>query len=526
MKLEEEVNMGLSSYRNLTVEELIQHVISNGEGSFADTGALICQTGTFTGRSPKDRFIVDTPEVSENIWWGEINQKFDVSNYKKLKRAMLAFLEIQERVYITDKSVCADKSYNQTVRVYSTKAWHSLFVNNMFISNTSNSIESPDFTVFCIPEFEADPEIHGTRNKNFTILNLEEKTILIGGTEYSGEIKKGIFSALNYLLPIERNVFPMHCSANVGSNKDTAIFFGLSGTGKTTLSADPRRLLIGDDEHGWSDEGIFNFEGGCYAKVIDLSREKEPQIWNAIHKGAILENVVTLDKSNKIDYTDKSITENTRVSYPLSHIMGALEPSVGNAPTNVFFLTADAFGVFPPVSKLSYEQAMYYFVAGYTAKVAGTEMGITEPKAAFSACFGEAFMPLHPFKYSSLLKEKLEKSKANVWLINTGWIGGPYGVGNRISLKYTRAIIDACLRGELRASSVDYQKLPIFDLEYPTTCPGVPSEILNPQDTWNDSDEYLRMANDLVLKFIKNMSKYEEKPSSIVSNEEVNTFNG
>jgi phosphoenolpyruvate carboxykinase (ATP) len=384
----------------------------------------------------------------------------------------------------------------------------------MFLRPTDTEIENftPDWHIVCVPGFKADPAVDGTRQHNFAILNFTKKMILIGGTGYTGEMKKGIFSVLNYLLPHEKNVLSMHCSANIGKDGDTAIFFGLSGTGKTTLSSDPNRQLIGDDEHGWSDNTVFNFEGGCYAKTIDLSREKEPQIFDAIKFGAILENIGFVDATSTPDYMDGSITENTRVSYPIDFIENTVNPSIGSTPKNIFFLTADAFGVLPPISRLTKEQAMYHFMSGYTAKVAGTEMGITEPTSTFSACFGKAFLPLHPAKYAKLLGEKLEGTDIKVWLINTGWTGGSYGVGSRMKLSYTRQMITAALEGKL--NDVAYDTLPVFDLAIPTSCEGVPAEILNPRATWADKNAYDDTANNLAGQFVKNFEQYASETST------------
>jgi phosphoenolpyruvate carboxykinase (ATP) len=405
------------------------------------------------------------------------------------------------------------------IRVVTEFPWSNMFAYNMFLRPSATELDGflPDWHIVCAPGFKADPEIDGTRQHNFAILNFTKKMILIGGTGYTGEIKKGIFSVLNYVLPHEKKVLSMHCSANIGNEEhDTAIFFGLSGTGKTTLSSDENRRLIGDDEHGWADQTVFNFEGGCYAKTIDLTREKEPQIYDAIKFGAILENIGFQDGSSTPDYTDGSITENTRVSYPIHHIDNIAEPSIGGAPKNIFFLTADAFGVLPPISKLTKEQAMYHFMSGYTAKVAGTEVGITEPTTTFSACFGAAFLPLHPAKYAALLGEKLNGTDINVWLINTGWTGGSYGVGSRMKLSYTRAMITAALTGQLDA--VTFEKLPVFDLSMPSSCPDVPSEILNPRETWSDKNAYDATAKSLAEKFVKNFEKFAaETDASILA---------
>jgi phosphoenolpyruvate carboxykinase (ATP) len=391
--------------------------------------------------------------------------------------------------------------------------WANQFANNMFLRPTEDELENflPEWHIVCAPEFMAVAAEDGTRQHNFAILNFTQKMIIIGGTGYTGEIKKGIFSVLNYILPHEKNVLSMHCSANIGADGDTAVFFGLSGTGKTTLSSDPNRRLIGDDEHGWSDNSVFNFEGGCYAKTIDLSREKEPQIFDAIKFGAILENISFVDGTSTPDYTDNSITENTRVSYPIDHIDNIAVPSIGTSPKNIFFLTADAFGVLPPISKLTKEQAMYHFMSGYTAKVAGTEVGITEPTTTFSACFGKAFLPLHPAKYAKLLGEKLDGTDINVWLINTGWSGGSYGVGSRMKLSYTRSMITAALTGKLK--DVKFETLPVFELAFPTECPEVPAEILNPRSTWANKEAYDQTAANLAGQFVKNFEQYAAETS-------------
>jgi len=417
-------------------------------------------------------------------------------------------------MYVRDAFACADEAFQMNIRVITEQPWSNLFAYNMFLRPTDAEVENfnPEWHILCVPSFEADPAVDGTRQGNFAILNFTKKMILIGGTGYTGEIKKGIFSVLNFILPHEKNVLSMHCSANVGENGDTAIFFGLSGTGKTTLSSDPNRRLIGDDEHGWSNDTVFNFEGGCYAKTIDLSKEKEPQIYDAIKFGSLLENIGFLEETSTPDYTDGSITENTRVSYPIHHIENIMVPSKAGAPTNIFFLTADAFGVLPPISKLTNEQAMYHFMSGYTAKVAGTEVGITEPTTTFSAGFGAAFLPLHPAKYAKLLGEKLNGTAVNVWLINTGWSGGSYGVGQRMKLSYTRAMITAALTGKL--TDVSFEKLPVFELAYPTVCEGVPSELLNPRNTWADKSTYDETAARLAAKFVKNFEKFAAEASS------------
>lgn len=495
---------------NLSQSELIEETLKSGEGVLTSTGALMCDTGKFTGRSPKDRFVVEDANTKDSVWWGNINIPFSEENFDKLYNKMVKFVE-DKKVYVREAYAGADKTHRLRVRVINTMAWHNLFAYNMFLRPDEYKIKDfdPNFTILCVPEFQADPEKDGTRQSNFAIINFTKRMILIGGTAYSGEMKKGIFSVLNYMLPHEQGVLSMHCSANMGiEQKDTAIFFGLSGTGKTTLSADPNRLLIGDDEHGWTEKNVFNFEGGCYAKVIDLTEEKEPDIYNAIQFGAILENTRFKEGTREVDYENKSVTENTRASYPIHHIRNAMEPSIGGIPKNIFFLTCDAFGVIPPIQRLSKGQAMYHFISGYTSKVAGTEAGVTEPEPVFSACFGAPFLPLHPTKYAEMLGEKMDKHEVNVWLVNTGWTGGPYGVGSRISLKYTRAMITAALNGQL--DNVGYRTHSIFGAEIPTTCPGVPNEILSPRETWKNDQGFYKKANDLASRFVENFKKFEE----------------
>ena len=510
-------NLG-NQFWNLTPAELVEDTILTGQGVLTDTGALAIETGEFTGRSPKDRFVVCDENTENSVWWGDVNIKFSPEKFDALYNRMKAYLTAKD-VYVRDAAACADPSFAMNIRVVTEFPWSNMFAYNMFLRPSATELDGflPDWHIVCAPGFKADPEIDGTRQHNFAVLNFTKKMILIGGTGYTGEIKKGIFSVLNYVLPHEKKVLSMHCSANIGNEEhDTAIFFGLSGTGKTTLSSDENRRLIGDDEHGWADQTVFNFEGGCYAKTIDLTREKEPQIYDAIKFGAILENIGFQDGSSTPDYTDGSITENTRVSYPIHHIDNIAEPSIGGAPKNIFFLTADAFGVLPPISKLTKEQAMYHFMSGYTAKVAGTEVGITEPTTTFSACFGAAFLPLHPAKYAALLGDKLNGTDINVWLINTGWTGGSYGVGSRMKLSYTRAMITAALTGQL--DGVTFEKLPIFDLSMPTSCPNVPSEILNPRETWSDKNAYDATAKSLAEKFVKNFEKFAaETDASILA---------
>ncbi len=498
------------AFWNLTPAHLAEAAIRNGEGHLTDKGALMCDTGKFTGRSPKDRFIVEDEKTKDTVWWGNINIPISEANFDNIYNQMIGYLE-EKKVYVRDAYAGADKTYRLRLRVINTLAWHNLFCYNMFLRPENYKLETfePNFTIICAPDFEADPVACGTRQSNFAIINLTKRMILIGGTAYAGEMKKGIFSVLNYLLPQEHNILSMHCSANIGhENHDTAIFFGLSGTGKTTLSADPDRGLIGDDEHGWTDKNVFNFEGGCYAKVIDLSREKEPDIYDAIKFGAIVENTRFLPGTTSINYEDSSVTENTRTSYPLDYIRNSVEPSVGGPPRNIFFLTCDAYGVLPPVSKLTKGQAMYHFISGYTAKVAGTEAGITEPQTVFSACFGAPFFPLHPTKYAEMLGRKMDGYDVNVWLINTGWSGGVYGVGSRMKLNYTRAMITAALNGTL--DNVGYREHSIFGVSIPMTCPNVPSEILSPRETWKNDGGYYSKANELADEFNENFKKYEE----------------
>lgn len=505
----------VTAYWNLPVPELVEKTLSMKEGVLADSGALVIKTGEFTGRSPKDRFIVKDEQTADTVDWNAINMAFDSEKFDQLYDKVVNYLEGKE-VYVRDAYACANDNYRLTLRLVAQKPWSALFANNMFLRPTEEEIlaADPEWTILCAPEFMAVAAEDGTRQHNFAIVNFTRKTILIGGTGYTGEIKKGIFSVLNYVLPHERDVLSMHCSANVGKTGDTAVFFGLSGTGKTTLSADPERNLIGDDEHGWADEGVFNFEGGCYAKTIDLSAENEPEIYNAIKFGAILENIKFEEGTRTPDFTNTEITQNTRVSYPIHHIENALQPSKGGVPQNIFFLTCDAFGVLPPISKLNPGQAMYHFISGYTAKVAGTEAGINEPVTAFSACFGAPFLPLHPTKYAKMLGDRMKANDVNVWLVNTGWSGGSYGTGERMSLKYTRAMIAAALNGAL--DKVEFTELPIFGLQMPTTCPNVPDEVLNPRNTWKDKAAYDAKAQSLANSFVKNFEKYRDK-----ANEEI-----
>jgi len=498
---------------NLSSEELQKITVEKGMGKETANGTLAINTGKFTGRSPQDRFIVKDDYTKDRVWWGKVNKPVSPENFNRLYNNVADYLSGKE-IFVRDAAVCADKKYQANVRTITEYSWSNMFTINMFLRLDAEELK--DFTeewlVLCAPGYEClDPKDYGIRQGNFSILNFSKKIALIGGSAYTGEIKKGIFSSLNLVLPVDKNVLPMHCSANIGEEGDTAIFFGLSGTGKTTLSADPTRKLIGDDEHGWTAEDrIFNFEGGCYAKAIDLSEENEPDIFRAIKPGAILENII-MDENGNVDYTDTSITQNTRVSYPIHHIDTIQVPSYGDNPKNIFFLTADAFGVLPPVSKLNPGQAAYHFISGYTAKVAGTEAGITEPVPSFSACFGAPFMPLHPTKYAEMLSEKMQAAGVNVWLINTGWSGGPYGVGSRIKLKYTRAMITAILHGDL--DKIDYEQHPIFGLFMPKYCPNVPTEILDPMNTWLQKGAYITKAIQLAHFFHINFEKFESQAS-------------
>lgn len=495
----------------LSPDELHDITIEKGMGQEASSGALAVNTGEFTGRSPMDRFIVKDDITSDKVWWGNINIPFESEKFDQLYDKVIAYLNTKE-LYVRDSYACADADYKLNIRVINEYPWSNMFAYNMFLRPTEDELEDfdPEWTVVNAPGFMANPDEDGTRQHNFAILNFTRKIALIGGTGYTGEIKKGIFSALNFILPVYKNTLPMHCSANVGESGDTAIFFGLSGTGKTTLSTDPDRKLIGDDEHGWTpDNTVFNFEGGCYAKVIDLSQKKEPEIYGAIKKGAILENVV-MDDNGVVDFSDTSITQNTRVSYPIHHIENIQWPSIGENVKNIFFLTADAFGVLPPISKLTPAQAAYHFISGYTAKVAGTEAGVVEPQPSFSACFGAPFMPLHPAKYAEMLSKKMKESGVDVWLVNTGWTGGPYGVGTRMKLKYTRAMISAALSGELGLYNYEkYHIHSVFGVAQPRECPGVPTQVLSPRATWNNDEAYYKTAFKLTNAFRENFKKFE-----------------
>ena len=494
-------------YWNLSTPRLYEEAIRRSEGRMAHLGPLVVRTGQYTGRAPKDKFVVQDEYSNEKVWWGAVNQPLDEAKFEALKRRLLAYWQGRD-LFVQDCYAGADPNFRLPIRVINEHAWHNLFARNMFIQATPAELANhvPEFTILHAPNFHAIPEVDGTRSEVFIVVNLKQRMVLIGGTQYAGEIKKSIFSVLNYLLP-QQHVLSMHCSANVGEQDDVAVFFGLSGTGKTTLSADPQRTLIGDDEHGWSDSGVFNFEGGCYAKVIRLSPEGEPEIYDTTRRfGTILENVGVDSASGRIDLNDDSLTENTRAAYPISHIPNASRTGQAAHPNNIVMLTADAFGVLPPIAKLTPEQAMYHFLSGYTAKVAGTEKGVTEPTATFSACFGAPFMTLPPTVYAELLGEKIAQHQVNVWLINTGWTGGPYGVGSRMKLAHTRAMVHAALEGTL--VDVPMQVDPIFGLAIPTSCPGVPSEVLNPRNTWADPVAYDAQAMKLANMFRANFKAF------------------
>lgn len=507
-------------YWNISTPGLYELAIRRFEGQLAHLGPLVVSMGQHTGRAAKDKYIVDEPETTNDIWWGKVNVKYSEERFDALHRRMAAYLR-GKTLFVQDCHAGADKQFRQAVRVITECAWHSLFARNMFIQQPRERevIKNfvPDFTVLHCPDFHADPDEDMTRSGTFVAINLRKKLILIGGTAYAGEIKKSIFSALNFLLP-GQDILSMHCSANVSKTDpdDVAIFFGLSGTGKTTLSADPHRLLIGDDEHGWSENGVFNFEGGCYAKVIRLSRESEPEIYECTRRfGTILENVAMDTTSRRIDLNDAGLTENTRASYPISHLTNIVPSKMAGHPRNVIMLTADAFGVLPPIAKLTQDQAMYHFISGYTAKIAGTEKGVTEPVATFSACFGAPFMIRHPSVYAQLLADKIQKHRAECWLVNTGWTGGPYGVGSRMKIEHTRALLNAALSGTLK--NVDMTTDPIFGFQVPMQVPGVPSNILTPRDTWADPSAYHVQAKKLAALFHENFRQFKDQASDIIA---------
>ncbi|MDC6463159.1 phosphoenolpyruvate carboxykinase (ATP) [Nitrosopumilus sp.] len=499
-------------HRNLSTDDMVAIAVERKEGVVNSTGSLSVNTGKYTGRSPDDRFLVYDDTTHDTVDWGKINHQFPSGKFEKLFEKMKHFVDDKE-LFVFDGFVGADPETRLPIRVINDHVWQSMFSSNLFIRPTTEELEKhePEFTILCINDFLADPETDGTRTDVFILIDLTRKIVLIGGTEYAGEMKKSMFGIMNFLLP-DRNIFPMHCSANIGEKGDTALFFGLSGTGKTTLSADPNRKLIGDDEHGWSDNGTFNFEGGCYAKCINLSQEAEPEIWNAIKPGALLENVSLND--NVPDYDNNSLTENTRVGYPLDFIPGAIIPSVGGNPRVIVFLTADALGVLPPVSRLTKEGAMYHFMSGYTSKLAGTERGIKEPKSVFSQCFGAPFMPRPASVYAKLLGEKITQHNTIVYLVNTGWSGGAYGVGKRIKIKYSRAMVTAAISGAL--DIVKYRHDDLLNLDIPTEVEGVPSEILDPKHTWVDKDSYDLSAKKLAQMFVENFRKFENVSDEII----------
>ncbi|HLH38135.1 MAG TPA: phosphoenolpyruvate carboxykinase (ATP) [Bryobacteraceae bacterium] len=492
---------------NLNPAQLIEQAILRGEGMLSENGALVVRTGQFTGRSPKDKFIVRDASTESTVNWGPVNQAMSPENFDRLFARLVQFWEGKE-VFVQDCFAGADPAYQLPVRVIAQRAWHALFGRQLFVRGDASKLAeyTPEFTIFFAPAFQADPAAEGTRSQTAIVINFAKKIILIAGTEYAGELKKSVFSTLNYLLTF-RNVLPMHCSANIGQNGKTALFFGLSGTGKTTLSADPGRRLIGDDEHGWSDRGVFNFEGGCYAKCIHLSKEKEPQIWNAIRFGAVLENVAMDPETRLVDFDSDQYTENTRAAYQVEFIDNAVIPGIGGHPSHVLFLTADAFGVLPPISRLTPDQAMYHFLSGYTAKLAGTERGLgKEPTATFSAGFGEPFLPRHPEFYAKMLGERLERYNVKCYLVNTGWVGGGYGVGQRMSLAYTRAMVNAAIAGELDGVAVEPH--PVFRVLVPKSVPGIPPELLDARGQWKDKAAYDRAAEELSARFRKNFEKF------------------
>lgn len=499
-------------HRNLDVDTMVDLAVQRNEGVINSTGSLSVNTGKYTGRSPDDRFIVYDDKTHDTIDWGKVNHQFPSGKFQSILDKMKQFVNDKE-LFVFDGFVGADPDNRLPIRVINDRVWQSMFARNLFIRPTDDELQNhtPEFTIMCINDFVANPKEDGTSSDIFILIDLTRKIVLIGGTQYAGEMKKSMFGVMNFLLP-DKGVFPMHCSANIGKENDTALFFGLSGTGKTTLSADPNRNLIGDDEHGWSDNGTFNFEGGCYAKCINLSKEAEPEIWNAIRPGAVLENVVL--NNNNPDYDDNTITENTRVAYPLDYIPGAVFPSVGGHPKVIVFLTADALGVLPPVSRLTKEGAMYHFMSGYTSKLAGTERGIKEPKSVFSECFGAPFMPRPAAVYAKLLGDKITKHRTVVYLVNTGWSGGPYGVGSRIKIKYSRAMVTAALSGAL--DIVKYRHDDRFNVDIPTEVPDVPPEILDPKNTWTDKDSYDLSAKKLAQMFVENFKKFKGVSQDIV----------
>ncbi len=513
-------------HSNLGTPQLVEQALARGEGELSRHGALVVQTGPHTGRSAKDKFIVRDAETEDSVWWGKVNASMTPEQFAALKEDFLAALKEKDELFVADLFGGSQPEYRVNVRVINELAWHNLFIRTMLVRPTADQLAdfAPEYTIIDLPSFRADPERHGTRSETVIAVNLSEKLILIGGTRYAGEMKKSVFGILNYLLPT-KGVMPMHCSANVGADGKTAVFFGLSGTGKTTLSADASRTLIGDDEHGWSDTAVFNFEGGCYAKMIRLSEEAEPEIYATTRRfGTVLENVVMDPQTRELDFDDNTLAENTRGAYPIEFIPNTSEHNLGPVPSNVIMLTADAFGVLPPIARLTPDQAMYHFLSGYTAKVAGTEIGVTEPEATFSTCFGAPFMPRHPSVYGNLLKERIAKGGVSCWLVNTGWTGGKYGVGNRMPIKATRALLNAALDGSL--NDVEFRKDVNFGFDVPVAVPGVDTAILDPRGTWTDKEEYDRTAEKLVKLFVENFAQFadhvdqgvrEAAPRSIVA---------
>ena len=505
-----------TSHFQLSSTQLYKKILKNHEGELTELGAINVKTGKYTGRSPKDKFIVTEPSYKDNINWGDINQPMDEETFLKLYNKVLDYLNQKDELYIFSGYAGSDKESRLKLKVINELAWHNLFARNMFIRPESideaQNIK-PNFTIVSAPNFKANPELDGTNSETFVIISFKHKVILIGGTEYAGEMKKGIFSVMNYLLPMQ-DIMSMHCSANVGEKGDVALFFGLSGTGKTTLSADPKRKLIGDDEHGWNKNGVFNIEGGCYAKAIHLSKQKEPQIYNAIKYGTILENTVTNDDGT-VDFDDNTYTENTRAAYPIDYIENIVTPSKAAHPNTIIFLTADAFGVIPPISKLTKDQAMYHFLSGFTSKLAGTERGVTEPQPSFSTCFGAPFLPLSPTKYADLLGNLIDIHDVDVYLVNTGWTGGKYGIGRRISLHYTREMVDQAISGKLK--NTKYIKDDTFGLNIPVQIDSIPTTILNPINAWNNKDNYKAQAYDLIQRFNNNFKKFGKEVEHIAN---------
>lgn len=503
-----------SSFWNLQPAVLVQEALQRKEGCLSDTGALVALTGKRTGRSPKDKFIVEEPGSRDKVAWGKVNTAISADRFDQIKSKVFAHLSSRD-LFVQDLYAGANERYRLKVRIITEQAWHSLFARQLLIRPPVEALAShmPNFTVVAAPTFLAEPKSDGTLSETFILVNFAQKLVLIGGTHYAGEIKKSVFTIMNYLLPLQ-GVAAMHCSANIGAAGDTALFFGLSGTGKTTLSADPNRGLIGDDEHGWGEEGVFNIEGGCYAKCIRLSMETEPDIYKAIRFGSVLENTVLDPATHAPNYDDASLTENTRCAYPLHYIRNAVEPSVGGHPKNVVFLTCDAFGVLPPISRLTADQAMYHFLSGYTAKVAGTEAGMgSEPQATFSTCFGEPFLPLNPATYAELLGKKTQQHGSKIWLVNTGWSGGPFGVGSRMKLRHTRAMLNAALAGQL--DRAEYKPHQVFGVDVPQSCPDVPAEVLNPRNTWKDASAYDAKARELANLFVKNFERFPAAPDKV-----------